>query len=396
MRSPSIPVFLALAVTLAACERAEDAGPPVAERTDSAGVEIITNRGPDRPLALTFTPRLTLGGKDEGPESFFRLGRGSVAIDRQGNIHVLDFEAKTVSIFDSVGKFLRTLGRPGDGPGELQFPSGVRVATDGVVSVFDFSKDGIVRWGPDGSVLPSVRITTKSPPQDIALTSEGTVSSWIDFTEEAKVERTVLQVDRNGSVEVLGGLDRPKPAILEFKGCGIMMRLPPLFSPQIAWATNGSRIAWVDSIPYEIAVRDSGGRSARVRRDVVPRETTPELARREVGDSMRVRASTIRCAIGPEEVASSLSFAPVMPTIRSLVVAPDGALWVQRMAPKTDPAVIDVFTANGDYRGTLPAGSPMPLAFFPNGDIAAMQKEAENDVERLVVYRISESPVARR
>ena len=387
---------LSLAIALSACTRPADTTAPAAERTDSAGVQLITNRGPDRPLAMTFTPRLTLGGKDEGPESFFRLGRGSVAIDRQGNIHVLDFEAKTVPIFDSTGKFLRTLGRPGDGPGELQFPSGVRVTSDGIVTVFDFSKDGVLRWGPDGTVLPSTRITTKSPPQDIAFTSEGTLSSWTSFGEETKVERSVLQLERGGSAEELAALNRPQPNILEFKGCGIMMRLPPLFSPEIAWSTNGSRIAWVDSIPYEIAVRDPGGRHARVRRDVTPRETSLELARREVGDSMRVRASTIRCAVGPEEVASSRGFAPVMPTIRSVVVAPDGALWVQRMAPRLDPAMIDVFTATGDYRGTLPAGSPMPLAFFPNGDIAAMQKEKESDVERLVVYRLSERPPERR
>ena len=396
MRSPRKLFILPLTLALAACEPPADPAPPAAERTDSAGIAVIINRGPDRPLALAFTPRLTLGGKDEGPESFFRVGRGSVAIDRRGNIHVLDPEAKSVSVFDSTGAFLRTLGRPGDGPGELQFPSGVRVTGDGIVSVFDYSKDGVVRWGPDGAVLPSMRITTKSPPQDIAFTSEGTVSSWTDFTEEAKVERSVLQLERGGSAEELAGVDRPKPNILEFKGCGIMMRLPPLFTPEIAWSTNGARIAWVDSVPYEIAVRDSGGRHTRVRRDVAPRETTLDLARREVGDSMRVRSSTIRCAVGPEEVASSRGFAPVMPAIRSVIVAPDGALWVQRMAPRQDPAMIDVFSAAGDYRGTLPPGSPMPLAFFPNGDIAAMQKEKESDVERLVVYRLSGRAPERR
>jgi hypothetical protein len=360
----------------------------VAERVDSAGIEIVTNRGPDRPLALTFTPRLTLGGKDEGPESFFRVVHGSVAVDGSGNIHVLDFEAKTIAVFDSSGNFIRSLGGPGGGPGELELPNTVRATDDGRVSVFDFAKEGVVRWGPDGSVLASTRIKANRPVQGIAFASDGIAYSWTNFAEDTKVQRTVLHLERADSVEELAAIERPTPSILEFKGCGIMLRLPPLFSLDIAWETNGRRIAWAPKVGYEIAVRDSGGRRSLIRRDVAPREATLDLARREVGDSMRVSAGPVRCAVGPEEVASVRGFAPVIPSIRTVMVAPDGSYWVRRTTPRDDPAVIDLFTAAGDYRGTLRAGSPVPLAFFPNGDIAAVEKNKEDEVERLVVYRV--------
>jgi hypothetical protein len=225
--------------------------------------------------------------------------------------------------------------------------------------------------------------------QDIAFTSEGIVYSWTNFANEAKTERTVLQLERPDTVEDLASIDRPKPNILEFKGCGIMMRLPPLFSPEIAWSTNERRIASASKVEYEIAVRDSGGRRALIRRDRPPREATLDLAQREVGDSMRVRASTVRCAVGPEEVAKVRGFAPLIPTIRAVMVTHDGSLWVQRTTPRLDPPIVDLFNGEGDYRGTLPAGSPMPLAFFPNGDIAAAVKDKESDVERLVVYRVT-------
>ena len=388
MRHSTTLRLLAAVTGLAACSAPADQ-PIRAERIDSAGIQVITNRGEDRLLDLTFTPRLTLGGKDSGPESFFRVTRGSVSVGGSGNIHVLDFEAKTIAIFDSTGKFIRSLGGPGEGPGELEFPNTVRTTGDGSVSVFDFSKDGIVRWGADGAVMPSTRIKATSPVQDIAFTSEGIVYSWTNFANEAKSERTVLQLERPDTVEDLASIDRPKPNILEFKGCGIMMRLPPLFSPEIAWATNERRIASASKVEYEIAVRDSGGRRALIRRDRPPREATLDLAQREVGDSMRVRASTIRCAVGPEEVAKVRGFAPLIPAVRAVMVAHDGSLWVQRTTPRLDPPIVDLFTAEGDYRGTLPAGSPMPLAFFPNGDIAATVKDKESDVERLVVYRVT-------
>ena len=387
MRHSAIMRLLIVSVSAACAPSGESV--PAAERTDSAGVHLVMNRGADRPLQLEFTPRLTLGGKDSGPEAFFRVSRGNVAIDGAGRIHVLDFETSTVAIFDSTGAFVRTLGGKGGGPGELQFPNGVRVKDDGTVAVYDFAKDGLIRWSPDGSVLPTARVKATSPLSDVAFISDGLAYTWTDYATEDTVQRTMLQVERGDSVASLAAIQRPRPALLEFKGCGIRISLPPLFSPEIAWATDGRRLAWTSGVQYEVTVLDAGGRRMLVRRDVAPQEATLDLARREVGDSMRIRGGTLRCAIAPEEVAGARGFAPLVPAIRAVALARDGSLWVQRTTPRNDPAVVDVFTADGEYRGTLPAGSPVPIAFFPNGDIAAAEKNKEDDVERLVVYRVA-------
>lgn len=386
MRYSTIALLPLVSLAAACAPSAERA--PTAERTDSAGVQLVMNRGPDRPLPLEFTPRLTLGGKDSGPESFFRVSRGNVAVDGSGRIHVLDFETNTVAIFDSTGAYIRSIGGKGGGPGELQFPNGVRVKDDGTVGVYDFAKDGMISWTADGSVLPTVRLGATSPAADIGFVGNGLVYSWTDYAAEDTTQRTVLQIEQGDSVATLATLVRDRPPLLEFKGCGIRMALPPLFSPNIVWTTNGSRIAWTSGVQYEVAIRDVEGGRMLVRRDLAPREATLDLARREVGDSMRIQGGTLRCAIGPQEVAEQRGFAPVVPAIRAIAMARDGSLWVQRTTPRNDPPIVDVFTADGDYRGTLPAGSPVPIAFLPNGDIAAVEKNKEDDVERLVVYRV--------
>jgi hypothetical protein len=387
-------VFIPLGAACASACAPDGAGVPVAERTDSAGVQVVMNRGPDRPLLLEFTPRLTLGGKDSGPEAFFRVTRGTVDVDGSGRVYVLDFEANTIAVFDSTGQFVRTLGGTGGGPGELQFPNGIRAKDDGTVAVYDFAKDGLIRWGPDGSVLPTLRVKATSPLREVAFTGDGLAYSWTSYAREDTVERSMLQVERGDSVTSLATIERPRPELLEFRGCGIRMALPPLFSPDIVWTTNGRRIAWASGTQYEVAVLDSGGRRMLVRRDLPPRDATPELAQREVGDSLRVRGGTLRCAIAPDAVVEARGFAPVIPSIRSVSIARDGSLWVQRTTPRNDPPLIDVFSADGEYRGTLPAGSPVPLAFFPNGDIGAAKKSADDDVERLVVYRVTPVPGA--
>ena len=378
-----------IAATLVACKPAGD-DVVLAERVDSAGVELVINRGPDRPLELTFTPRLTLGGKDEGPESFFRVGQGRAAVDAAGNIYVLDFDAKHVVVFDSSGKHLRTLGRPGQGPGEMQFPNTVNVTPDGRVSVLDFARDGVIQWGPDGTVLPATRIKATSPAQDIAFTTDGVVYSWTDFARDAATEKTMLNLERGDSVQLLASMERPQPKMAQFRNCGIMMRLPPLLSPEMSWAAQGSRIAVISSDRYEVAVYD-GPKRMLVRRDIAPTPSTLEIAQREVGDSMRVTGGTQRCAIPPAEVAEVRGFAPVVPAVRDVALDGDGGLWVRRGGPRLEASPIDRFDRDGNYLGTLAAGAPVPIAFMPNGDIVAAEKDKESDVDRLVVYRVEKA-----
>ena len=380
----SFVVVASLVGALAACDSAGSDATP-ADRADSAGVEVVTNRGGDRELGYTFTPLLTLGGKDEGPESFFRVGRGRADVDASGNIHVLDADAKRVVVFDSTGRHLRTFGRPGQGPGEYQFPLRLDVTSDGHVTVHDPTKEGLSRWAPDGTLLPSTRLKATGAIQSVAFVGGDPIYSWSDFKEDSP-PTTILQRERGDSIEELARLTDAKATMSQFKGCPIIMRLPPLLSPELTWDVRGERIAVVSGAEYEIAVHD-GAKRMLVRRAIAPVPTTLEIAQREVGDSMRVTTSTTRCAIPPAEVAEVRGFAPVVPAVRAAMVAPDGSLWVQRGGPRTDPVVIDLFDRDGNYLGTLPDGSPMPITFMPNGDIVATSKDVESDVDRLVVYR---------
>lgn len=65
-------------------------------------------------------------GKAEGKEEFqfteIRSPRSAVAVDDQGNIYVLDVRDCWVKVFDKDGKFLRTVGKKGQGPGEFEGP----------------------------------------------------------------------------------------------------------------------------------------------------------------------------------------------------------------------------------------------------------------------------------
>jgi hypothetical protein len=106
---------------------------------DSAGIQIVEN-GPIKELLPAFlispTPRLDLGGAKDSPDHeldprapFLRAARLS-----DGGFVVSDWSA--VKVFDANGRYVSTIGRAGDGPGEFRQLRAVCVAPgDTIVAI---------------------------------------------------------------------------------------------------------------------------------------------------------------------------------------------------------------------------------------------------------------------
>ena len=87
--------------------------------------DVIVVRNPKDPLyktpVLELKEDLAIGG--EGAQGDYALGDiRDVVVDAAGVIYVLDSENFHIKVFDSSGRFLRTIGRKGQGPGEFEIP----------------------------------------------------------------------------------------------------------------------------------------------------------------------------------------------------------------------------------------------------------------------------------
>ncbi len=67
---------------------------------------------------------LVIGARGDDPDYlfFFEEGWKALAVDDEGRIYVGDGPNRRIQVFDPRGRYLRTLGRPGSGPGELEYP----------------------------------------------------------------------------------------------------------------------------------------------------------------------------------------------------------------------------------------------------------------------------------
>lgn len=383
-----VSAMLSLAVAASGCSRGETtAGTTV--RSDSAGVHIVENFGPDQLTTPSATLEYRLGGAPSGPESFYEVRPWQVGISESGIIGVVNRQAYQAVTFNSDGKFLATFGRQGGGPGEFRFPSSIAVEPSGGVTVYDYQKRAMVRFSADGTVREEARPTVPfsgvrmvSTPSGLILMSEarprgdGTAVSrllWLSPTDTVQLGPSTHRTTRS----------------VTYLSCGMSLSQPPLFSSNLVWGSNGARTAVVAGPGYSIWVFDDTTLVSIVRRDMEPEAVTEAVAAREVGEGERwtVGATGPECLVPAAEVLEQRGYAPHLPLVDAIAVTPSGWLWVKRRTPGTQVLSVDVFDETGRYVATLSPPPPFPVALLPDGRIVAVEKDSL-DIETLAVYSI--------
>ena len=119
----------------------------------------------DRPLTADF-PEVYRAGGLNAPDWAQFASRGPVSFDASGNLHILDPGNYRVVVIDPQGRFVKTIGRQGEGPGEFGFTFRMVVWRDGRIAVNDLQNNVIHLFGPGGAFDHSMRV-----PSHISLNS---------------------------------------------------------------------------------------------------------------------------------------------------------------------------------------------------------------------------------
>ena len=113
--------FLILGITTAA----EASGQVKWKGTVVKEGDVTVVKNPKEPLyktpVLELKEDLSLGGPEaQGDYAFGEIR--TFIVDDAGSLYVLDTKDSHVKVFDKAGKYVRTIGRKGQGPGELELP----------------------------------------------------------------------------------------------------------------------------------------------------------------------------------------------------------------------------------------------------------------------------------
>ena len=132
---------------------------------DSMGVEIVQNpeRAPDSTSwSIDTVPHLVIGDDESRGERYLFGAIAGAASLSDGRIVVADRQLPGVRMYDSVGVFLRQIGRVGEGPGEYTAVGGVVVLPgDTIVVRSPYTGRAVQVFDPAGAFVRAV-----SPPED--------------------------------------------------------------------------------------------------------------------------------------------------------------------------------------------------------------------------------------
>ncbi|MFC1476963.1 6-bladed beta-propeller [candidate division KSB1 bacterium] len=103
------------------------------------GIRVVHNHQPQwggQPeVALEFVQKI--GDIDTADEPYIMYNIRDVCRDDEGNIYILDSGNTRIQVFDPAGRYIRTIGRKGEGPGEFSRPTNLNIDSENLLYIGD-------------------------------------------------------------------------------------------------------------------------------------------------------------------------------------------------------------------------------------------------------------------
>ncbi|MFH1975286.1 MAG: 6-bladed beta-propeller [Pseudomonadota bacterium] len=297
------------------------------------GVKIIIN--PKEPWfsedIFELKDELTIGEAEGQKESMFSRISG-IAVDNEERIYVLDYKEAHIRVYDVNGDYLKTIGRAGQGPGELALPYSICLTEQDQIMIQDLNNHRMLFFSLDGKYLKSI-----STAEFIM------VGSWVDS-----------QGDIIGLVSTSG----PEEQILELKKFN--QKLVTLnsfysfsrarkrsgfnpFMPELCWAVDSNDfIICGYSENYEIQIFNPEGKTIR--------KIIKDFEKVSITADERERAK--KRLPGPMK----LDAPKYHPAFQSITVDDVGRIFVQTWEKTKDKSAFffDIFDSKGRYIAKIP------------------------------------------
>jgi hypothetical protein len=327
---------------------------------------------------------LAFGGPDATDEDGTFAEVLDLLVARDGNVWVVDasrpagaLRRPEVRVFDSAGRFLRTVGAAGDGPGEYRAPFGLAQLHDGRIAIRDnHAGTRVLLFNEQGSLdtvwtLPTVQGRIGAPnairvADDSSVwmlrsmrptrASQGTGFVRLDARGQPAGEVTLPPLPDLGPGSIRVTRTRPDGAITTQ---AIALRYQPssrwAWSPRGYFLTGRSDVYRLEPVPWR-PVADWVAPLVHSRPAIRISADERSALRAEV--RTQLTALDARGTAVPEPARSK-------PTIVNIMVADDGRILVRVAAPSirvgdrwSEAPVYDVFDPEHRFLGTfhLPAG----------------------------------------
>lgn len=368
---------------------------------DTVGQTVrVTNTPPESGARPTMVGEedLRIGTVEGGGPTSFGMIR-TIAVLPDERIAVADATTEEVRLFDRKGKYLRTFGGKGAGPGDLQGMEGVYVDRRGLLRVPEDRNARMSIFDPDSGYLRSYPLrlfTTRGrglweAAFDSAgrtlVASSGQFGKGRDWLMLRVYDSTMTQLDSvpyHDYTDEIRSTDRPGVWIIAMRNGRLYIRVP--FYPVPPETLSPAGTFWTSA---------EGASQLEVARWTPPSDTTlviySQRPPRPVTASERDSAvAAISAEMGgrmPSGVKLDPSKIPSFkPPTYGLSLDDRGRLWVRVTGEETDPTLYDVFNPDGHHAETVTLPSRVDIWLPPivRGDTLWAVTVDDNDVQHVV------------
>jgi hypothetical protein len=362
-------------------------------------VRLAAAQDPPVQWHLSARPSVVIGGSDNAHTRFLRIG--TVLRLPGGEIVVLNAGTSEIRIFDRTGRFLRSLGGAGTGPGEFRSPRLVGHAGD-TLFIADRVTARITELLVDGTPARSIRIAPTDAATGLTVVGRFADGRWAVVSGGSSSlngpQRTyrdtsqvgILAPDATGGAVWIGSF--PSQTVFVFN---------PANAPhgEVAAAVP-SGPGWVSAVSgTEVLIGDTGANviGAFSNAGAVLRLITVPLGLSVLTDEMITRWRQRAIAANPSERArpyltalySRAVLGPSLPVLGSIVSAADGSLWVEPYrADPAEPASWVVLDTAGKLRATVSVPGGFRITEAGPGYVVGVHTAADG-IETVRLYQLT-------
>ena len=312
-------------------------------RTEN-GIQVVYN--PKNPVPLPGTPKEILLrqdlciGDEEGVEDFIFSQIRSVQVDEEGNIYVLDWKEVCVKVFNKNAKHVRTFGKKGQGPGEMQGPARMHMCAGKEIMIYDIFNNRLSFYSLDGKCLREIDTGKYRFARAIPDSKRNIIGQTMAFGEKFVNEIKKYDPELNPILEIA--------SIEQERNLNVINMISPVINVRL---TKNDHIVWGISSKYEIFIVNPEGKTIRkIIKDYDPVKIT-EAKKKEM----------IKEAFGDRGVPPGrrLEFPKYYHPYYYFICDDEGRMYVQTYEKdKEGDIYFNVFDAEGRYivKFSLPEG----------------------------------------
>jgi hypothetical protein len=302
------------------------------------GVKVVSNGKlpnppPGKAARIKLTEELSVGQGDDPDQSFAEVS--AFVVDDGGNILALDFKDRKVKVYDRTGKFLRVVGKPGQGPGELGLPAGIQLTPDQNLLIEDAGNRALSFFRTSGEFIRSVSVADKLGLVNVTLDPQG---GYVARQMGLDGEKLFFEIKKfDPSLKPVFSIDKMDFAV---PGSGRKINVMDLIS--VYQVDAEGNIFYGRNSEYLIKVLGPDGKHIRsIRKEYDPVKVTQEDI-----DEMLNRMSGLQTGVNFKEM---FEFPAHFPPFQYFILDEKGGLYVRtwKKGPAKGEFDYDVFDPEG-------------------------------------------------